>query len=62
MIDGDYATVIDCSLDQAEIYNLDGEVVVSSSDELVLRETLLVHEAGDWKVTDFQSEGEPCET
>jgi hypothetical protein len=61
-IDGDYATVRDCSLDRGETYSLDGALVTPAAEQYEMRETVLAHEAGRWLVTDFRTGGDqPCE-
>jgi hypothetical protein len=61
-LDGEYATVLDCSLDRGEAYSLDGELVTPAAEQHEYRETLLVNVDGRWLVTDFRTGGDQrCE-
>ena len=58
VIDGDRATVLDCSLDPAARYGPDGAVLVPADDFHKLRSTELVLVDGRWLVENFNTGGD----
>jgi DNA-binding protein Fis len=57
-IDGDRATVLDCSKDTGRLYDGDGNLLASSSDTFNFRRTLLVMIDDKWLVEELYSPSE----
>jgi DNA-binding protein Fis len=57
-IDGDRATVLDCSKDRGEIYDADGNLLVPASSSFRFRRTLLVLIDDKWLVEELYSPSE----
>jgi hypothetical protein len=61
-IDGELARVLDCSLDQAVVYDADGEVVIPMADTFKLRTSQLRLIGGRWMLEDvFAGGDERCD-
>jgi hypothetical protein len=59
LVDGDRATVQDCSLDVGVGYDATGTVLAAADSQRFLRSTQLVKGAAGWRVEEF-IKGEPC--
>jgi hypothetical protein len=60
-IDGDRAFVDDCSLDRAELYSSEGELITPEADTFGVRTTVLVVVEGRWLVEDFWTSERECD-
>lgn len=56
-VNGEQATVLDCSQDRGERFSADGELVSPAEDIFRIRETTLVLVDGTWFVKDFFTGG-----
>ncbi len=57
-IDGDRASVLDCSQGRGVVYNANDEVLIPAGDSFKIRETQLVRLDGHWFVEDFYTGGD----
>ena len=59
-VDGDTATVTDCSLDQGVLYSAGGEVIEPPDEEYKIRQTVFNLIDDKWFVSDFFVGGDAC--
>ena len=55
LIEGDHASVLDCSRDNGELYSAEGELITPAATIFKTRETRLVRVDDVWLVEDFVS-------
>jgi hypothetical protein len=57
-VDGDHATIIDCSRDTGEVFDADGNPLLTAGVSFYFRRTFLVSVDGKWLVEDLYSPSE----
>jgi hypothetical protein len=62
LIEGERASVLDCSRDQGELFSAEGDVLLVAPDQFMTRETRLIHLDGQWLIDEFVTGGsEACD-